>query len=282
MSAPESMPVLQVRDLTIDYPGRGGLTRAVDGVSFALGAGRVLGVVGESGSGKSSIGMAAMGLTEASHAVIGGEMKFAGTDLAKLKGQGWRSLRGERVSMVFQDAMATLNPVLRVGDQIADMFRYHRPQMSRKARRAAVLDLLEQVGIRDADKRIDNYPHELSGGMRQRIVIAAAIALEPELLIADEPTTALDVTVQAQILDLMQDLIREREMAMLFISHDLDVVGDICDDVVVMRHGKIVEAGRVDDVLIRPRHPYTQELLAARPQFRTAEVAAVQSGGSHA
>ncbi|MGE4325959.1 MAG: ABC transporter ATP-binding protein [Pseudodonghicola sp.] len=274
-------PVLEVRDLTIDYPGRGGLTRAVDGVSFRLEAGRVLGIVGESGSGKSSIGMAAMGLTAASHAVIGGSLRFLGRDLTGLSPREWRGLRGDRVSMVFQDAMATLNPVLRVGDQIADLFRYHRPGMSRRARRAAVLSLLQRVGIHEAETRIDSYPHQLSGGMRQRIVIAAAIALQPDLLIADEPTTALDVTVQAQILDLMRELIRDQNTAMVLISHDLDVVGDVCDDVVVMRYGEIVEAGPVDSVLMQPRHPYTQELLAARPQFRMAEVAAAESEVTH-
>lgn len=261
------MSVLSVSNLTLDYPGRAGFTRAVDGVSFALKPGSVLGIVGESGSGKSSIGMALMGLTAASHAVVGGEMRFQDRDLLALSDREWRSLRGDRIAMVFQDAMATLNPVLRVGEQIGEVFRYHRPKMSRREIRAAVLALLQRVGIKEADRRIDSFPHQLSGGMRQRVVIAAAVALQPALLIADEPTTALDVTVQAQILELMQDLIREQHTAMILISHDLDVVGDVCEDVVVMKNGVIVEAGPVDQVLSAPRHDYTRELLAARPQF---------------
>ncbi|WP_417584645.1 ABC transporter ATP-binding protein [Pelagibacterium sp.] len=261
------MSILSVSGLTVDYPSRGGAVRAVDGVSFTLAPGSVLGIVGESGSGKSSIGMALMGLTAASHATIGGTMTFDGTDLLSLNRSQWRNLRGDRIAMVFQDAMATLNPVLRVGDQIADVFRYHRPKMSRREIRAATLSLLERVGIRDAARRIDSFPHQLSGGMRQRVVIAAAIALKPDLLIADEPTTALDVTVQAQILELMDTLIREQNTAMVMISHDLDVVGDVCDQVVVMKDGVIVEAGSVDDVLSRPQHSYTRQLLDARPIF---------------
>lgn len=260
-------PVLMVDRLTVDYPSRGGHVRAVDQVSFALEAGSVLGIVGESGSGKSSIGMALMGLTAASHALVGGKMCFDGQDLGGLNNRQWRSLRGDRMAMVFQDAMATLNPVLRIGDQIVEVFRYHRPGMSRREIRAAILSLLERVGIRDAERRIDSFPHELSGGMRQRVVIAAAIALKPDLLIADEPTTALDVTVQAQILDLMQALVREQNTAMVLISHDLDVVGDVCDHVAVMKDGLIVEAGPVDSVLMNPTHAYTRQLLEARPVF---------------
>lgn len=264
-------PVLSVSDLTLDYPGRGGAVRAVKGVSFEIAPGSVLGIVGESGSGKSSIGMALMGLTGSSHAILGGSLRFQGKDLLTLNRSQWRQLRGDQISMVFQDAMATLNPVLRVGDQIAEVFRYHRPKMSRRDIRSATLSLLERVGIRDAERRIDNFPHQLSGGMRQRVVIAAAIALQPALLIADEPTTALDVTVQAQILKLMQDLIREQGTSMILISHDLDVVGDVCENIIVMKDGVVVEAGSTDDVLGNPQHPYTQELLAARPQFGAAQ-----------
>ncbi|MBB6467109.1 ABC-type dipeptide/oligopeptide/nickel transport system ATPase component [Aminobacter lissarensis] len=259
--------LLSVRDLTVDYPSRHGPVRAVNGVSFSVAPGSVLGVVGESGSGKSSIGYALMGLTDASRATLGGAVNFEGRHLLGLSRRDWRKLRGNRIAMVFQDAMATLNPVMRVGDQIGEVFRFHRPDMSRKAIRAASLDLLERVGIQEASRRIDAYPHQLSGGMRQRVVIAAAIALKPALLIADEPTTALDVTVQAQILHLMQELSREQGMAMILVSHDLDVVGDVCEDVVVMKDGVIVEAGHVDDVLSRPRHAYTLQLLNARPSF---------------
>lgn len=263
-------PVLSVSNLTLDYPSRGGAVRAVKGVSFSIAPGSVLGIVGESGSGKSSIGMALMGLTAASHATLGGEMRFQGRNLISLDRSEWRKLRGDRISMVFQDAMATLNPVMRVGAQIAEVFRYHRPKMSRREIRQATLSLLERVGIRDPERRIDNFPHQLSGGMRQRVVIAAAIALQPALLIADEPTTALDVTVQAQILKLMQELIGEQGTSMILISHDLDVVGDVCENIIVMKDGLVVEAGTADEVLGHPKHPYTQELLAARPQFGAA------------
>jgi ABC-type dipeptide/oligopeptide/nickel transport system ATPase component len=264
MTAPA---LLSVRDLTVDYPSRHGPVRAVNGVSFAVAPGSVLGIVGESGSGKSSIGYALMGLTDASRATLGGAVTFEGRDLLALSSRDWRKLRGSRIAMVFQDAMATLNPVMRVGDQIGEVFRFHRPDMSRRAIRSASLDLLERVGIQEASRRIDAYPHQLSGGMRQRVVIAAAIALKPALLIADEPTTALDVTVQAQILCLMQELSREQGTAMILISHDLDVVSDVCEDVVVMKDGVIVEAGHVDDVLSRPKHAYTLQLLNARPSF---------------
>ena len=266
-------PLLSVRDLTVDYPSRSGPVRAVDGVSFSVAPGSVLGVVGESGSGKSSIGYALMGLTDASKAMLGGRVSFEGRDLLALSRKEWRELRGNRIAMVFQDAMATLNPVMPVGDQIGEVFRWHRPDMSRKAIRTASLELLERVGIQEASRRIDAYPHQLSGGMRQRVVIAAAIALKPALLIADEPTTALDVTVQAQILKLMNDLSREQGTAMILISHDLDVVGDVCQDVAVMKDGVIVEAGHVDDVLGRPQHAYTRELLSARPSFGAGHMA---------
>lgn len=272
-------PLLSVRDLTVDYPSRHGPVRAVNGVSFSVAPGSVLGVVGESGSGKSSIGYALMRLTDASHATLGGAVTFEGRDLLALSSRDWRKLRGNRIAMVFQDAMATLNPVMPVGDQIGEVFRFHRPDMSRRAIRAASLDLLERVGIQEASRRIDAYPHQLSGGMRQRVVIAAAIALKPALLIADEPTTALDVTVQAQILGLMQELSREQGMAMILISHDLDVVADVCEDVVVMKDGVIVEAGHVDDVLSRPRHAYTMQLLNARPSFGAGHMQAEVSHG---
>ena len=272
-------PLLSVRDLTVDYPSRHGPVRAVNGVSFAVAPGSVLGVVGESGSGKSSIGYALMGLTDASRATLGGAVTFEGRDLLALSSRDWRKLRGSRIAMVFQDAMATLNPVMRVGDQIAEVFRFPRPGMSRRAIRSASLDLLERVGIQEASRRIDAYPHQLSGGMRQRVVIAAAIALKPALLIADEPTTALDVTVQAQILRLMQELSREQGTAMILISHDLDVVSDVCEDVVVMKDGVIVEVGHVDDVLSRPRHAYTLQLLNARPSFGAGHMQAEVSHG---
>lgn len=264
--------VIEVQDLTVDYWGRHGPTRAVDGISFSLAPGRILGIVGESGSGKSTVGYALMGLNQNSGATIGGRIMFEGTNVNSLTERQWRALRGDRMAMVFQDAMSTLNPVMRIGAQIAEVFRWHRPRMSRKEIRARTLDLLVQVGIAEPDRRIDSFPHELSGGMRQRVVIAAALALEPALLIADEPTTALDVTVQAQILKLMQNLIAEREMALILISHDLDVVGDVCEEIAVMKNGKIVEAGQTEAILQAPAHSYTRHLLAARPKFGAGQM----------
>jgi oligopeptide/dipeptide ABC transporter ATP-binding protein len=259
--------LLTVENLTVDYPTRRGPLRAVDGVSFDLAPGMALGVVGESGSGKSTLGHALMGLTGTSHARVGGRIVFDGQDVTHLSDQAWRHLRGDRIAMVFQDPTSTLNPVLRIGDQIAEVFRWHRPDMPQKEVQRRVLGMLERVGIREAERRLMSYPHELSGGMRQRVVIACALALEPALLIADEPTTALDVTVQAQILDLMRDLIRERGTALLLISHDLDVIGDTCDAVAVMYAGRVVEIGSTDTVLDDPEHPYTRGLLASRPRF---------------
>jgi oligopeptide/dipeptide ABC transporter ATP-binding protein len=259
--------LLTVDKLTVDYPTRRGPLRAVDGVSFDLAPGLALGIVGESGSGKSTLGHALMGLTGTSHGQVGGRIVFDGQDVTHLSNQAWRHLRGDRIAMVFQDPTSTLNPVLRIGEQIAEVFRWHRPSMPQKEVQRRVLGMLERVGIREAERRLKSYPHELSGGMRQRVVIACALALEPALLIADEPTTALDVTVQAQILDLMRDLIRERGTALLLISHDLDVIGDTCDAVAVMYAGRVVEIGSTDTVLDDPEHPYTCGLLASRPRF---------------
>ena len=272
-------PLLKLENLTVDYPTRRGPVRAVDSISFTLEPGSVLGIVGESGSGKSTVGYALMGLTEASNASVGGTLRFQDTDLLALSPRAWRRLRGRRMSMVFQDAMSTLNPVMRVGDQIAEVFRWHRPEMPPRERRARALDLLKRVGIYQAERRMRAYPHELSGGMRQRAVIAAAIALDPALIIADEPTTALDVTVQAQILTLLGDLIREKQTSLILISHDLSVVSDVCERVVVMKDGRIVEHESTGEMLRAPTHPYTRQLLEARPQFGRGHVSAACPGG---
>lgn len=267
MIRPMANPLLTVSNLSVEYPTRHGWLRAVNDVSFELAPGMALGLVGESGSGKSTVGQALMGLTGASQARVGGHITFDGQDITSLTDAAWRRIRGDRIAMVFQDPTSTLNPVLRIGDQITEVFRWHRPDMPRTEIRRRTLEMLERVGIRDAERRLRSYPHELSGGMRQRVVIACALALEPALLVADEPTTALDVTVQAQILELMRELITERGTAMILISHDLDVIGDTCDAVAVMYAGRFVEFGATDDVLEAPKHPYTRGLLASRPRF---------------
>ena len=275
-------PLMTLEKLVVEYPSRRGPVRAVDGISLSLERGSVIGIVGESGSGKSTVGHAIMGLTRASNASVDGVLRFGGTNLLSLSESAWRRLRGAKMSMVFQDAMSTLNPVMRIGDQIAEVFRWHRPGMPRRERYARTLDLLKRVGIHEADRRMSAYPHELSGGMRQRAVIAAAIALEPDLIIADEPTTALDVTVQAQILDLLRVLIRENNTALVFISHDMGVISDISERVAVMKDGSIVEQGKTAEIMRAPTHPYTRQLLDARPEFGRGHAAAAPDRASAA
>jgi len=257
--------ILSLDGVAVDYATQRGWLRAVDDFSLKLNAGQTLGLVGESGSGKSTIGHAILGLTRFSGGRVSGGIRFAGQDLLTLGEPQWRSLRGDRIAIVFQDPTTTLNPVLKIGDQIAETFRHHRPKMSRREVRDRVLSMVESVGIVDPVRRLQSYPSELSGGMRQRIVIACALALEPALLVADEPTTALDVTVQAQVLELMKRLVRQNGTALILISHDLDVIADTCDDVAVMYAGRIVEHGPSAGVLASPRHPYTTRLLASRP-----------------
>ena len=256
-------PLLAVRDLRVGFATEAGAVRAVDGVDFDLEAGEVLAIVGESGSGKSTTALSVVGLTRSPNATIEGSVRLRG---AELLGAGERELqrvRGERVAMVFQDPMTSLNPVYRVGAQIAEAIRAHRPGVGREEARARAAELLDSVGIPDAARRVDDYPHELSGGMRQRATIAMALALEPEVLIADEPTTALDVTVQAQILALLRRLNRERDLATILITHDLGVVAEVADRVLVMHEGRIVERGALDEVFYAAGDPYTQRLLDA-------------------
>jgi len=264
-------PLLEIHNLRVEYPSPNGPVQAVSGVSLSLGRNRVLGLVGESGCGKSTIGQALMGLIQSPGRVTNGEILFDGKSLIGLAEPEMRRLRGDRISMIFQDPTSTLNPVMTIGDQIGELFRWHRPQMHRREVQARVKTLLERVGIQDADRRYRAYPHEVSGGMRQRIVIACALALKPALIIADEPTTALDVTVQAQILDLLRDLQSEHGTAVIFISHDLGVISEICDEVAVMYAGRIVEFGQAETVLTRPRHPYTAALIASRPSVQARE-----------
>ncbi|PHQ52855.1 ABC transporter ATP-binding protein [Streptomyces cinnamoneus] len=255
------MTLLSVNDLTVSF--RSGV-RAVDGVSLELDAGRTLGVVGESGSGKSVTSLAVLGLLPAS-ATVGGSVRFDGRELLGLDRGALRRLRGDRIAMVFQDPLSCLNPYYTVGFQIAEAHRAHR-RTSRRAAREVAVRMLERVGIPEAGRRARHYPHEFSGGMRQRVMIAMALCLEPDLLIADEPTTALDVTVQAQILQLLRDLREESGTAVLLITHDMGVVAGMADDVSVMNGGRVVEHGPVREVFGRPADPYTRGLLACVPR----------------
>ena len=259
-------PVLEVRGLDIKLPSGGDRRLAVQGASFTLQAGQTLCVVGESGSGKSMIANAIMGLLPRPHVEpVAGQILFDGQDLLQLSEAQMRELRGHRIGMVFQEPMTALNPVMRIGEQLAEVFDAHL-KLGAAEKRRRILAALADVGLPDPALLIDSYPFRLSGGQRQRVMIACAMLLEPRLLIADEPTTALDVTTQAQILKLMRELQQRRGMALLFITHDFGVVSEIADHVVVMQTGQVVEAGPARQVLSQPSHPYTQKLIAAIPQ----------------
>jgi peptide/nickel transport system ATP-binding protein/oligopeptide transport system ATP-binding protein len=254
---------LSVRDLRVGFATERGRVQAVDGVSFDLSPGEVLAIVGESGSGKSVTAQTIIGLTRSPNARIEGSVRLGETELLDAADETMRSVRGERVAMVFQDPMTSFNPVYRIGRQIVEAIRAHRPDCSKAEARERAVELLDSVGIPNADKRADDYPHQFSGGMRQRAMIAMALALEPEILIADEPTTALDVTVQAQILRLLEQLNRERGLATILITHDLGVVAEIADRVLVMYAGRVVEQGTLDEIFYDPQHPYTWGLLGS-------------------
>jgi peptide/nickel transport system ATP-binding protein len=256
-----------IRDLKLALPKGGDRAYAVDGVSFDLTAGKILCIVGESGSGKSMCAHALMGLLPDTVIAEAGEISFGGQNLLTLDEEAWIGLRGRRIAMVFQEPMTALNPLMRIGDQIAEMFEAHG-LLTPKERMQKAISLLREVGLPDPERSVRAYPHQLSGGQRQRAMIAMALALEPAVLVADEPTTALDVTTQAQILKLIRDLQRRRNMAVMFITHDFGVVADIADRIVVLQHGKVVEQGVADDVLLRPQHPYTRALLAAVPKMQ--------------
>ncbi len=261
------MALLEVSDLRVEFRSRGKTVRAVNGVSLTLAEGETLGLVGESGCGKSVTALSLMRLIPRPPGrVVAGQARFMGRDLLALGEEEMRKVRGNSMAMIFQDPMTSLNPVLSVGRQIAEALQVHRG-VSRSAARARTLELLEQVGITSARRRFDDYPHQFSGGMRQRVMIAMALSCEPRLLIADEPTTALDVTIQAQILELLKRLQVEMGMAMILITHDLGVVAGVADRVNVMYAGYIVEAAMVDDIFMRPRHPYTLGLLNSIPQL---------------
>jgi peptide/nickel transport system ATP-binding protein len=259
--------LLEVRALKTFFKVEGGEFPAVDGVSFSIDPGRTLGVVGESGCGKSVTALSIMGLvSQPPGRIAGGEILFGGADLLRLSPAALRGLRGDRISMIFQEPMTSLNPVLTVGDQVVEGILQHRA-ISRDAARERAIDMLRMVHIPSPEERFDDYPHSLSGGMRQRVMIAMALACEPDLLIADEPTTALDVTIQAQILDLMRTLRTETGTAIILITHDLGVVAELADDVVVMYAGRIVERASVAALFAGPQHPYTVGLLGSIPRL---------------
>jgi peptide/nickel transport system ATP-binding protein len=253
-------PLLEVRDLKVHFPTEDGLVKAVDGVTLSIAPGQTLGVVGESGSGKSVSFLTVMGLVTKREARITGEVVFKGVDLLKIPPEEMRHVRGEKISMIFQDPLTALNPVHKVGNQIAEVFRVHRKTSKKEAFEESV-NLLQLVGIPQPRQRARQYPHEFSGGMRQRAMIAMALALNPDLLIADEPTTALDVTVQAQILDLIDQMKEEFDAAVVLITHDLGVVAEHCDDIVVMYAGKLAEYGERRDIYYNAHHPYTWGLM---------------------
>ncbi|GAA2072705.1 ABC transporter ATP-binding protein [Streptomyces albiaxialis] len=263
----EAKPLLDVRDLHVDFHTRDGVVHAVNGVSYDVRAGETLAVLGESGSGKSVTAQAIMGILDMPPGRIPqGEILFQGRDMLKMSKEERRKLRGAKIAMIFQDALSSLNPVLSVGYQLGEMFRVHQG-MSRRAAKAKAIELMDRVRIPAAKERVNDYPHQFSGGMRQRIMIAMALALEPELIIADEPTTALDVTVQAQVMELLADLQREFNMGLILITHDLGVVADVADKIAVMYAGRIVETAPVKELYRSPAHPYTRGLLDSIPRL---------------
>ena len=262
---PWTGPILEVRDLVVHFPTDDGLVKAVDGVSFELMANETLGIVGESGSGKSVTSMAILGLLPR-YASISGSVKFRGREVLGLREHDLQPLRGDSIAMVFQDALASLNPVFSVGSQIAEAITVHHHDIKEKELRARVIELLDLVGIPNATQRYDQFPHEYSGGMRQRAMIAMSIANDPDVLIADEPTTALDVTIQAQVLEVFERIQDRTNSSIILITHDLGVVAGTADRVMVMYAGRPVELGTVEDTFYNPRHPYTRGLLASLPR----------------
>ncbi|MFD7902413.1 MULTISPECIES: ABC transporter ATP-binding protein [unclassified Kitasatospora] len=265
--APYEGPLLDVRDLHVEFVTRDGVARAVNGVNYSVRAGETLAVLGESGSGKSVTAQAIMGILDMPPARIPrGEIRFRGQDMLKMGREERRRIRGRKIAMIFQDALSSLNPVLSVGFQLGEMFRAHQGTSRKEAKDKAV-ELMDRVRIPAAAQRVNDYPHQFSGGMRQRIMIAMALALEPDLIIADEPTTALDVTVQAQVMDLLAELQAEFQMGLILITHDLGVVADVADKIAVMYAGRIVETAPVHELYARPAHPYTRGLLDSIPRL---------------
>ncbi|HEU6443647.1 MAG TPA: ABC transporter ATP-binding protein [Gaiellaceae bacterium] len=266
------MALLDVKDLKTHFFTREGVVRAVDGISFSLEPGRALGIVGESGCGKSVTALSIMGLIPRPPArIVDGSVEFRGRDLTQLSERELEDVRGREIAMIFQDPMTSLNPTLKIKTQITEVLDRHFGYSKDEAKRRAI-ELLEEVQIPNAAERIDDYPHRFSGGMRQRVMIAIALACDPQLLIADEPTTALDVTVQAEILDLLEELRREHEMALILITHDMGVVAEVADEVAVMYAGQFVEQAPTLELYDRPEHPYTEALLGALPQLEGEDV----------
>ncbi|MGV3650003.1 MAG: ABC transporter ATP-binding protein [Devosia sp.] len=272
-------PLLEVRDLTVEIPGDAHVYKPVDRVSFSVAPGEILGLVGESGAGKSVTGSAIIGLLQPPGRIGGGEVILAGERIDQLAPRQMRRLRGKRIGLIAQDPLTSLDPLMRVGDQLIETITTHLP-LSRNEARKKALGLLEEVGIPDPERRIDAYPHEFSGGMRQRVVIALALCADPELVIADEPTTALDVSVAAQVVELIKRLSRERGMSVILITHDMGVIAEATDRVAVLYAGRIAEIGPVRDVVLNPRHPYAQGLMSAIPDVEDTRDRLVQIPGT--
>jgi len=264
--------LLEVTNLRTQFPTRAGLVKSVDGVSFHIGEGELLGLVGESGCGKSITALSIMRLISPPGKIASGSIKFKGEEMTTASAERLREIRGNDIAMIFQDPMTSLNPVFTVGEQIAEALRLHR-KLDKKQAWDSAIDAMKEVAIPSPERRASDYPHQLSGGMRQRVMIAMALACDPELLIADEPTTALDVTIQAQILELLDELRRTRKLAVLLITHDLGVVAEVADRVCVMYTGKIVEESGVDELFADPKHPYTRGLLRSVPKLTDAGAA---------
>ena len=260
-------PLLEIKNLKTAFETNMGAVRAVDDVTFSIGEGEVLGLVGESGCGKSITALSILRLIAAPGQIVGGSIKFKGRNLLECSPEEMRSIRGNDIAMIFQDPLTSLNPVYTVGEQIAEAIRLHRG-FDRSSAWASAIDAMKEVAIPDAERRASDYPHQLSGGMRQRVMIAMALACDPELLIADEPTTALDVTIQAQILDLINGLRSRRKLSVLLITHDLGVIAETADRVAVMYTGRIVEEGSVAQLFSAPKHPYTRGLLNSLPEMK--------------
>ena len=260
-----SETILKVEDLKTSFMTSSGEVQAVRGVSFEVHKGEILGIVGESGSGKSVTSMSILRLLADTARIKNGKIEFEGTDLTKVSDKQMREIRGQKIAMVFQDPMSSLNPLIPVGKQVAEMIHVHHPEMKRDELQAATLELFREARIPEAEKRLKSYPHEFSGGMRQRVMIAMALACNPKIIIADEPTTALDVTIQAQILDLLRSLKDRINSSIMLITHDLGVIAEMADYVVVMYAGRVVEKGTVEEIFAHPSHPYTIGLMASKP-----------------
>ncbi|MEP6702100.1 MAG: ABC transporter ATP-binding protein [Betaproteobacteria bacterium] len=274
-----SHPLLEVRNLRVEFPTRRGTLVAVDDVSFSIAPGEVLGVVGESGAGKSMTGAAIIGLIEAPGRIGAGEIRLEGTRIDNLQPEAMRRIRGRKIGAIFQDPLTSLNPLYSIGRQLTETMQTHLPLTNAEARKRAI-ELLKSTGIQAAEQRIDHYPHQFSGGMRQRVVIALALAAEPKLIVADEPTTALDVSIQAQIIALLKKLCRDHGTAVMLVTHDMGVIAETADRVAVMYAGRIVEIGPVADVIHRPQHPYTVGLMGSIPSLVTESERLTQIDGS--